>query len=422
MDDLDKLLADLDTPTKKSSNKANSKANNNNKSKPSDANELDDILNDLEGLSVDNNNDNKSKGKGKAKQTEASVDELDDILASLENGSDNTKKNKAPKANDGIDSLLASLEDQNSTSTSPKPKAKSAKKNNNKANKTAAIDNALDDLDNVLAELEGKTNTNNNKVVDGFIEDLEDHGEVAAAQAKGGKKCHSCKQPIVGADVTALGVDWHEDCFSCATCKTKLSTSTFFDHQGTPFCQQHYNDKLAKKCAYCNGKINDDCIDALGRTWHPEHFFCSQCGCNFPDGKFIEHEGKAYCEEDYNNMFASNCGRCNKPILDDLIEAMGQLWHGDCFHCTTCKKEFDDAFFDFENKPYCHIHWCEKRNMICQGCMKPIEGKFVTAKKDLRFHIEHFTCAYCKKQLHNISCKERNGKYFCKPCHVKMFE
>lgn len=37
------------------------------------------------------------------------------------------------------------------------------------------------------------------------------------------------------------------------------------------------------------------CVTALDLTWHPDHFFCAQCGRPFGDDGFHEKNGKAYC-------------------------------------------------------------------------------------------------------------------------------
>jgi len=47
----------------------------------------------------------------------------------------------------------------------------------------------------------------------------------------------------------------------------------------------------------------------------------------------MEKDGKAYCEEDYFNMFAPKCGGCEKPIMADCITALGRQWHPNCFIC-----------------------------------------------------------------------------------------
>lgn len=62
--------------------------------------------------------------------------------------------------------------------------------------------------------------------------------------------------------------------------------------QGKPYCSKDYTSLFSHKCAYCNGVVEDKCINALGRMWHPDHFFCSQCGRAFENGSFLEKDGK----------------------------------------------------------------------------------------------------------------------------------
>ena len=38
----------------------------------------------------------------------------------------------------------------------------------------------------------------------------------------------------------------------------------------------HYNADLPV-CKYCNEIIEEDFIEALGETYHEDHFFCSTC-------------------------------------------------------------------------------------------------------------------------------------------------
>ena len=47
----------------------------------------------------------------------------------------------------------------------------------------------------------------------------------------------------------------------------------------------------------------------------------------------MEHEGKAYCEDDYFNMFAPKCGGCKAPIMGESVNALGKEWHAGCFVC-----------------------------------------------------------------------------------------
>ena len=49
------------------------------------------------------------------------------------------------------------------------------------------------------------------------------------------------------------------------------------------------------------------CITALEKMWHPEHFFCAQCGRQFGDEDFHEKNGKAYCRLVSNGSCPSCC-------------------------------------------------------------------------------------------------------------------
>ena len=77
-------------------------------------------------------------------------------------------------------------------------------------------------------------------------------------------------------------------------------------------------------------------MNAMEKTWHAEHFVCAQCGRTFPGGNFLEMDGKAYCEDDYNELFGPKCAFCMKPITDTCINAVGRTYHPDHFYCNSC--------------------------------------------------------------------------------------
>ena len=90
--------------------------------------------------------------------------------------------------------------------------------------------------------------------------------------------CAACTKPIVGQVITALGHTWHPEHFMCSHCNQELGTMNFFARDGKPYCEQDYHHLFSPRCGYCQGPILDKCISALDQTWHPEHFFCSDCG------------------------------------------------------------------------------------------------------------------------------------------------
>ncbi|KAK8400287.1 hypothetical protein O3P69_003177 [Scylla paramamosain] len=166
--------------------------------------------------------------------------------------------------------------------------------------------------------------------------------------------CTACDKPIVGQVITALGKTWHPEHFTCTHCNQELGTKNFFERDGRPYCEQDYHDLFSPRCAYCNGPILDKCVTALDKTWHPKHFFCTQCGNTFGDEGFHERDGKPYCREDYYNMFAPKCAGCNSPIMENYISALNAQWHPECFVCRDCKQSMRKRqYYVEDNKPVC---------------------------------------------------------------------
>ncbi|XP_075837004.1 paxillin isoform X3 [Microtus pennsylvanicus] len=240
-----------------------------------------------------------------------------------------------------------------------------------------------------------------------------------ATVAKG--VCGACKKPIAGQVVTAMGKTWHPEHFVCTHCQEEIGSRNFFERDGQPYCEKDYHSLFSPRCYYCNGPILDKVVTALDRTWHPEHFFCAQCGAFFGPEGFHEKDGKAYCRKDYFDMFAPKCGGCARAILENYISALNTLWHPECFVCRECFTPFvHGSFFEHDGQPYCEVHYHERRGSLCSGCQKPITGRCITAMAK-KFHPEHFVCAFCLKQLNKGTFKEQNDKPYCQSCFVKLF-
>lgn len=59
---------------------------------------------------------------------------------------------------------------------------------------------------------------------------------------------------------------------------------------------------------------------ALGQPWHETCFVCShpKCGKILDPNDFAEHDGKPYCRDHYNQLFPQ-CHECHKPIMGKVI-------------------------------------------------------------------------------------------------------
>lgn len=86
-------------------------------------------------------------------------------------------------------------------------------------------------------------------------------------------------------------------------------------------------------CSACDKPIVGQVITALGRTWHPEHFTCSHCCQELGTRSFFERDGHPYCEPDYHNLFSPRCAYCNGAILDVRQSRAKNGYSGHLLHC-----------------------------------------------------------------------------------------
>ncbi|XP_055690945.1 PDZ and LIM domain protein Zasp isoform X14 [Lutzomyia longipalpis] len=188
-------------------------------------------------------------------------------------------------------------------------------------------------------------------------------GVLNKAVGPGGRipQCGCCNQHIRGPFITALGRIWCPDHFICVNgeCRRPLADIGFVEEKGNLYCEYCFEKYIAPSCSKCGAKIKGDCLNAIGKHFHPECFTCAYCGKLFGNSPFFLEEGNPYCEADWNEMFTTKCFACGFPVEagDRWVEALSHNYHSQCFNCTTCKKNLEgQSFFAKGGRPYCKNH------------------------------------------------------------------
>ncbi|OWB67240.1 hypothetical protein B5S30_g2597 [[Candida] boidinii] len=169
------------------------------------------------------------------------------------------------------------------------------------------------------------------------------------------KICGKCGKQIIGTLVRAMDSIYHIECFTCYDCGKGCSNKFFAtdislnkdsenkdkDNQPdnvtiqVPLCEYDYFKRIDLICATCDKAIRGSYITAIGRKYHPEHFFCEVCHKLFEQEDYYEYNDSIYCHFHYSQLYAAHCESCHSAILKQYVEmyrgGREQQWHPECF-------------------------------------------------------------------------------------------
>jgi len=303
--------------------------------------ELDELMNDINtpitGPKTNNNNNKFESPKvGRVTQT---TNELDMLVQDLV---DSSKKVRTPGTqNDSLSEIMNDLEltARNNTANTPK---------------RPMIVRTGGDLDNIKNNLNRPVPSGNN-----LYSQNENLGKGV---------CGSCRKQVIGDMIQALGKCYHPEHFLCTSCGTLLGSSNFYEQEGQPQCEQCFYSHFCMKCTACGLPITTQVIEALGSTWHPSCFVCTNCLGTFVDGSFFERDGRPFCSNCFSEVFAPRCKSCNQSVSGSCINAMGSQWHPEHFVCQYCRRPFQGGlFFEVAGLPYCEAHYQLHQQRVQRG-------------------------------------------------------
>lgn len=126
--------------------------------------------------------------------------------------------------------------------------------------------------------------------------------------------CHSCKRvvpvgegvsikaPHQGANYTSATARFyfHDDCFTCQSCRKGLK-GHYVLSENNFWCescaaQNSKKPTQAAPCTRCGKGLEGRISRALGKEWHAACFVCEKCARPFPNGEFVDVNGRPTCE------------------------------------------------------------------------------------------------------------------------------
>lgn len=177
---------------------------------------------------------------------------------------------------------------------------------------------------------------------------------------------------------------------------------------------QEYEQPKSTKCGHCSKDISGDALQALGQLFHVDCFSCNKCSKKIGTEEFYVKDNKAYCEHCYKSSFLPKCSRCRKEIEGKYLKALNQDFHEKCFNCSVCNAPFSDGkFYEKDDNAYCHQHYNQLFGFTCAKCHQTITDGTAISALDKYWHRNHFTCTKCSKPFSDEKFFEDEGLPYC---------
>jgi len=149
-------------------------------------------------------------------------------------------------------------------------------------------------------------------------------------------------------------------------------------------------------CAGCGKAITKTAAVIDGRLYHPECFFCFQCGNQIKGEYLKDNEGHYYHPECFEQTQLPVCAQCENTITEgNYITFQGDAYHPECYRKHVA--------------PFCDI------------CGKPLEGSYITDYWGNHFHSRHIdeypVCTACGRLAWQLDRVQLDDKHLlCSVC------
>ncbi|XP_064633288.1 prickle planar cell polarity protein 3-like isoform X2 [Lineus longissimus] len=127
-------------------------------------------------------------------------------------------------------------------------------------------------------------------------------------------------------------------------------------------------------------------------------------------------------------MVDVQCRQCEQQVSGGEIAVFASragneaCWHPGCFVCATCEELLVDLIYFYRNgRIYCGRHHAELVKPRCGACDEVIFADECTEAEGRSWHMKHFCCFECDKQLGGQRYIMRDGRPFCCTCFETMY-
>ncbi|KAL1513855.1 hypothetical protein ABEB36_003203 [Hypothenemus hampei] len=153
-------------------------------------------------------------------------------------------------------------------------------------------------------------------------------------------------------------------------------------------------------------------------VWHPACFTCCVCRELLVDLIYFYKEGRLYCGRHHAETIKPRCSACDEIILaDECTEAEGRAWHMKHFACSECERQLGgQRYIMRDGRPYCLHCFDAMFAEYCDSCGEPIgvdQGQMSHEGQHWHATESCFCCHTCRTSLLGRPFLPRRGAIYC---------
>ena len=242
---------------------------------------------------------------------------------------------------------------------------------------------------------------------------MSSHSDIDGKKKSSNKKkkqrvlCHKCNRVCTGEVLKVQERYFHTDCFYCKVCNRFLSSGGFYVRGEDYYCTEDYQKMFGTKCFVCHNYVEGEVVTALNNTYHKECFKCDSCKNTFAPGSTVTYDGDKYVCQDCLDPNFSPTGNYKSPGRE------APPINSNSFES---RSPYDSHFVTpYEAPPR------RKNNKVkCNKCHQCINDSTLLGAMGKFWHHWCFTCIECKRQMHGRFVA-RGEEIYCESHYFKLY-
>ncbi|KAI6657528.1 Actin-binding LIM protein 1 isoform X6 [Oopsacas minuta] len=232
-------------------------------------------------------------------------------------------------------------------------------------------------------------------------------------------RCHKCHEPCSGEVLKVQDRHFHINCFYCSVCNHRLFSGGFYVRGEEYYCTDDYQNLYGTKCFVCHKYVEGEVVTALNNTYHKECFSCDSCKLTFSPGSTVTYDGRSYLCQNCLDLNRSPSTGFNSTVPD--IGLPPTVFPNNF----EARSSYNNHFLTPYEPP---SRRQEEKRVKCYKCHQYINHSTLVVAMDKLWHQWCFTCLVCQRMMagkfvargDDIYCEKHYFETFgvrCISCH-----